>query len=98
MPDNHNPDIDQHLYIRRGPLLIDVAGLDSGTLVALYPTGHPLFVLKTTDSLPLFAPLEDFAPALADALGAGGMTRSMHARAVSMPARAFSRPIGRAYT
>lgn len=80
VPANHNPDIDQHHYIRQGPLLIDLAGLDSGTRIPPYPTAQLLFALKTTDSLQLFATLAHFASARPDALAAGGVARSMYAR------------------
>lgn len=78
--DNHNPDIDQRHYIKQGPVLIDLANLDSGTRIVPQPTGRLLFVLKTTDSLQLYTTFADFASALADALAAGGTARSMYAR------------------
>jgi len=78
--DNLNPDIDQRHYIKQGPVLIDLAGLDSGTVIAPYQAGRLLFVLKTTDSLQLYTSFADFATSLADALSAGARARSMYAR------------------
>ena len=78
--DNHNPDIDLRHYIKQGPVLVDLTGLDSGTLIVPLETGRMLFVLKTGDSLQLYADFADFASALADALAAGGTARSMFAR------------------
>ena len=52
---NQNPDIDQRHYIKQGPVLIDLTALDSDTLIAPRETGRTLFVVKTPDSLQLYA-------------------------------------------
>lgn len=78
--DNQNPDIDQRHHIKSGPVLIDLTALDSSTLIAPRETGRKLFVLKTTDSLQLYADFDDFATAVSNELGAGSTARSMFAR------------------
>ena len=59
---------------------IDLATLDSDTLIAPRETGRKLFVIKTTDSLQLYADFEDFVIALTDSLVGGSAARSMYAR------------------
>ena len=78
--DNQNASIDQRHHIKNGPVLIDLTSLDSSTLIAPRETGRILFVLKTTDSLQLYADFDDFANALSNGLGAGATARSMFAR------------------
>ena len=77
---NMNPDIDQRHYIKQGPVLIDLTTLDSDTLIAPRETGRKLFVVKTTDSLQLYADFDDFATALMDELNGMNRARSMYAR------------------
>ena len=77
---NKNPDIDQRHYIKQGPLLIDLTRLDSDTLIAPRETGRKLFVVKTTDSLQLYADFADFTMALMDELNGTNRARSMYAR------------------
>ena len=77
---NENPDIDQRHYIKQGPVLIDLTTLDSDTLIAPRETGRKLFVVKTSDSLQLYAGFEDFAIALMDELDGSNSARSMYAR------------------
>jgi hypothetical protein len=77
---NKNPDIDQRHYIKQGPVLIDLTRLDSDTLIAPRETGRKLFVVKTTDSLQLYADFEDFATALMDELDGMNKARSLYAR------------------
>ena len=78
--DNQNPDIDQRHHIKSGPVLIDLAALDSSTLIAPRETGRMLFILKTTDSLQLYSDFTDFYNALSIEMGAGARARSMYAR------------------
>ncbi len=78
--DNQNVDIDQRHYIKSGPVLIDLTALDSGTLIAPRETGRKLFILKTTDSLQLYANFSEFTTAVSNELGAGSTARSMFAR------------------
>ena len=78
--DNQNPDIDQRHHIKSDPVLIDLTALDSGTLIAPRETGRKLFILKTTDSLQLYADFVDFITAVSNELGAGSTARSMFAR------------------
>ena len=77
---NQNPDIDQRHYIKQGPVLIDLTQLDSDTLIAPRETGRKLFVVKTTDSLQLYADFDDFVIALMDEFNGANAARSMYAR------------------
>jgi hypothetical protein len=77
---NMNPDIDQRHYIKQGPVLIDLTTLGSDTLIAPRETGRKLFVVKTTDSLQLYADFDDFVIALMDELNGTNAARSMYAR------------------
>ncbi len=77
---NMNPDIDQRHHIKQGPVLIDLTQLDSDTLIAPRETGRKLFVIKTADSLQLYADFDDFVMALMDELNVGNAARSMYAR------------------
>ena len=54
--------------------------LDSDTLIAPRETGRKLFVVKTTDSLQLYADFEDFLVALTLELDGVNAARSMYAR------------------
>jgi hypothetical protein len=78
--DNHNEDIDQRHFIKRGPVLIDLTALDSNTLIVPRETGRQLFVVKTTDSLQLYADFEEFLAALTISLDGVNAARSMYAR------------------
>ena len=78
--DNQNEDIDQRHFIKQGPVLIDLTTLDSNTLIAPRETGRQLFVVKTTDSLQLYADFEDFLAALTISLDGVNAARSMYAR------------------
>ena len=78
--DNQNEDIDQRHFIKQGPVLIDLTTLDSNTLIAPRETGRKLFVVKTTDSLQLYADFEDFLAALTISLDGVNAARSMYAR------------------
>ncbi len=78
--DNQNEDIDQRHFIEHGPVLIDLTTLDSNTLIAPRETGRKLFVVKTTDSLQLYADFEDFLAALTISLDGVNAARSMYAR------------------
>jgi hypothetical protein len=78
--DNQNPDIDQRHHIKHGPFLIDLTQLDSDTLIAPRETGRKLFVVKTTDSLQLYADFDDFLTALTLSLDGTNAARSMYAR------------------
>ena len=78
--DNQNEDIDQRHFIKQGPVLIDLTTLDSNTLIAPRETGRKLFVVKTTDSLQLYADFDDFLTALMISLDGVNAARSMYAR------------------
>lgn len=77
---NQNPDIDQRHFIRQGPVLIDLTTLDADTLIAPRESGRKLFVVKTTDSLQLYADFADFVNALSLELDGASTARSMYAR------------------
>jgi hypothetical protein len=78
--DNFNEDIDQRHFIKQGPVLIDLTTLDSNTLIAPRENGRSVFVVKTTDSLQLYADFEDFLTALMLSLDGVNAARSMYAR------------------
>jgi hypothetical protein len=78
--DNFNGDIDQRHYIKQGPVLIDLTTLDAETLIAPRESGRKLFVVKTTDSLQLYADFDDFVTALSLHLDGVNTARSMYAR------------------
>ena len=78
--DNQNEDIDQRHFIKQGPVLIDLTTLDANTLIAPRESGRQLFVVKTTDSLQLYADFEDFLAALTISLDGVNAARSMYAR------------------
>lgn len=78
--DNFNDDIDARHYIKQGPVLIDLTSLDANTLIAPRETGRNLFVIKTRDSLQLFADFDDFLAALTLSLDGTNAARSMYAR------------------
>jgi hypothetical protein len=78
--DNFNDAIDQRHFIKQGPVLIDLTTLDAETLIAPRETGRKLFVVKTTDSLQLYADFADFVAALTLQLDGMNAARSMYAR------------------
>ena len=78
--DKQNMDIDQRHFIKQGPVLIDLTTLDSDTLIAPRESGRKLFVVKTTDSLQLYADFDDFIVALMLSLDGVNAARSMYAR------------------
>ena len=78
--DNQNADIDQRHFIKQGPVLIDLTTLDSDTLIAPRETGRKLFVVKTTDSIQLYADFDDFVTSLSLELNGVNAARSMYAR------------------
>ena len=78
--DNQNMDIDQRHHVKQGPVLIDLTELDSSTVIAARETGRMLFVVKTTDSLQLYADFDDFVNALTLELDGATTARSMYAR------------------
>ncbi len=76
---NGNPDIDQRHHIKQGPVLIDLTQLPD-TMIKPRETGRKLFVVKTTDSLQLYADFTDFVTALSLELDGTNAARSMFAR------------------
>jgi hypothetical protein len=78
--DNLNEEIGERHFIKHGPILIDLTSLDSNTLIAPRETGRKLFVVKTTDSLQLYADFDDFIAALMFSLDGVNAARSMYAR------------------
>jgi len=71
---------DQRHHIKQGPVLIDLSTLDSDTLIQPRETGRKLFVVKTTDSLQLYADFGDFVDALTLELDGVNAARSIFAR------------------
>jgi hypothetical protein len=78
--DNQNPDIDMRHHIKRGPVLIDLTSLPSGTVIAPRAAGRSLFVVKTTDSLQLYSNFSDFVTAILNEMNGATTARSMYAR------------------
>jgi hypothetical protein len=78
--DNFNEEIGERHFIKQGPVLIDLTILDAETLIAPRESGRKLFVVKTTDSLQLYADFDDFVAALMFALDGVNAARSMYAR------------------
>ena len=78
--DNQNPEIDQRHYIKTGPLLIDLASLDSNTTIVPRQTGRMLFYIKSADSLRQYSTFADFVSDLTESLDGATTARSMHAR------------------
>ncbi len=78
--DNQNGDIGERHFIKQGPVLIDLTSLDSNTLIAPRESGRMLFVVKTTDSLQLYADWNDFVTALTISLDGVNTAKSMYAR------------------
>ena len=71
---------DQRHHIKQGPVLIDLSTLDSNTTIVARETGRKLFVVKTTDSLQMYADFDDFLTALTISLNGVNAARSMFAR------------------
>ena len=78
--DNGNPDIDVRHHVKQGPVLIDLPGLDSDTLIAARRDGRNLFYIKASDSLRLYTNFDDFVADLVSSLDGTTPVRSMHAR------------------
>ncbi len=78
--DNMNENIGVRHFIKQGPVLIDLTALDSDTLIAPRESGRKLFVVKTTDSLQLYADWMDFVNALTISLDGVNTAKSMYAR------------------
>ena len=78
--DNSNEEIGERHFIKQGPVVIDLTTLDSNTLIAPRESGRHLFVVKTTDSLQLYADFSDFVAALTISLDGVNAAKSMYAR------------------
>jgi hypothetical protein len=78
--DNMNESIGERHFIKQGPVLIDLTSLDSNTLIAPRESSRKLFVVKTTDSLQLYADFDDFYAALMISLDGVNAAKSMYAR------------------
>jgi len=77
--DNENEDIDVRHHIKHGPVLIDLAALDSSTLIVPRETGRMLFSLKSADSLRQYSDFDAFVTDLSTSLDGATTVRSMHA-------------------
>ncbi len=78
--DNMNQDIGERHFIKQGTVLIDLTALDSNTLIAPRESGRMVFVVKTNDSLQLYADWNDFVAALTNSLNGVNTAKSMYAR------------------
>ncbi len=77
--DNYNESIGTRKYVRQGPVLIDLTGLDAYTLIAPIENGRTLFALKSGDSLRLYTRYADFIDDLSVSLDGATVARSMYA-------------------
>ena len=77
--DNDNEDIGVRHHIKQGPVLIDLASLDSDTTIVPSETGRMVFYIKTADSLRMYSSFADFVADLATSLDGANAARSMHA-------------------
>lgn len=77
--DNYNAAIDARKYVKQGPVLIDLTGLDAYTLIAPVENGRTLFALKSGDSLRLYTSYADFVDDLSASLDGATVARSMYA-------------------
>lgn len=84
--DNYNASIDARKYVKQGPVLVDLTGLDSYTLVAPVENGRTLFSLKTGDSLRLYTSYPDFLDDVSASLDGATAARSIYARGTWDPA------------
>jgi len=71
---------DERHHIKQGPVRIDLSTLNSNTLIKPRESGRKLFVVKTSDSLQLYADFDDFLGALTLELNGSNAARSMFAR------------------
>lgn len=75
-----NRDIDQRHHIKQGTVLIDLTTLNSPTTIVPRESGRMVFVIKTDDSLQLYADFADFVNALTLGLDGSTVARSLFAR------------------
>jgi hypothetical protein len=75
-----NEDIGERHFIKQGTVLIDLTSLDTNTLIAPRESGRMVFVVKTNDSLQLYADWNDFVAALTNSLNGANTAKSMYAR------------------
>jgi hypothetical protein len=78
--DNQNDDIDRRHYIKSGPVLVDLAELDSNTTIVPRVSDRSLFYIKSGDSLRQYSEFTDFVNDLTMSLDGSSTARSMHAR------------------
>lgn len=78
--DNGNESIGGRHYIKQGPVLIDLTGLPSDTLIVPRPEDRKLFTIKTADSLRQYSDFADFVEDLNTSLDGATSARSMFAR------------------
>ncbi len=77
--DNDNEDIGIRHYVKQGPVLIDLTGLDSDTTIVPRESDRKAFYIKTADSLRMYSTFDDFVADLAASLDGATTARSMHA-------------------
>lgn len=75
-----NPAIDVRHHIKQGPVLIDLAQLDSGTRIVPRENGRAVFSIASRERLRSYADFDDFVEALGIALDGATPARSMYAR------------------
>lgn len=83
--DNQNESIAGRHFIRKGPILIDFFTLDSATTIVPREIGPRLFVIKTTDSLQIYADFDEFVAALQLLLDGANSARTVFARGFYNP-------------
>lgn len=77
--DNDNPDIGMRHYVKQGPVLIDLSGLDSDTTIVPHDSDRRAFYIKTDVSLRMYSDFADFVVDLQTSLDGATTARSMHA-------------------
>jgi hypothetical protein len=77
--DNDNAAADVRHHVKQGPVLIDLATLDSDTTIVPQDTGRTAFYIKTADSLRMYSDFADFVDDLSMSLDGATAARSMHA-------------------
>jgi hypothetical protein len=78
--DIQSPDIDRRHHIKKGPRVIDLTSLASGTVMAPSDSERQLYAIKTADSQQMYSDFSEFIAALMLELDGVNSARSAHAR------------------
>ena len=77
--DNDNEDTGIRHYVKQGPVLIDLMGLDSDTTIVPHDSDRSAYYIKTADSLRMYTDFAEFIADLQTSLDGVTTARSMHA-------------------